>query len=829
MSLLSRPQFSLLGWADGRAIVFKNNSGIAATGRHLPIELSAANFDFTKAESDGTDLRFTDENGNLLDFVRRFHDAAGKTALYHVKMPVCAAGATLTLFLFFGNPDASDASDFNATCSKKTADSDTIALWHCDDGSGTSAANAVGGGPSLSLNGGATWEADPFFTSGNSIKLDGTDDYLSAAAVFASGFPPEGTIRMNFAATALWSTASGAAKRLFHLFIPSGGDNRIDCFFDNTTGKIKISFTRTPDSVTVASLATSWAAGYFHTLVLAWDDVWVYLYIDGQLQDKAATIIPAGSGAVTFEAGTLTSPADGTHSSFADETVDEIMISTRPMHPDEAVADTYITKLIPTHQRDKWGAGVAVTGVGDFNGNEMGVVKNDDGTFSYFCPGYAPGHPEGEIVNRYVSSSPAGPWSADSNNPLIGWGTGGAGSTESAARISRPFKIKGIWYLLASNITGTADIILYRLGSSLTSAPLSGITRLGIAIPHDAVAHMTTAQNSEVFPELVNGVYHCMFDASFSDISGNFRPGHATFTHPETLPWACSRGSSSLAVLPDTPPLSWGMGPSVQKDENGVIHVWTHFTDYPGRNSLSTSPNTFLPTPMAHHTTEDFVTFTPSAQQPVLGIEKSWIVQPDQAADVCLLGNIDGKCYFFVSYTNNDIPDWQSVLYTFNGTLAELTAASAAVIGSPFSIPVLNPEEPIFNAAGFLFKEVAIAFHRLRADFGDGYGASSLIGSSQGTRRWSLTIDVIPDSTDQAPAIEGDTRAAYLWNFYCERKSSTNHEVFWFRDPRDGLYRLAEFAEDELTFQILCAKVYSAGLQIRQRRLRGVASPVSIS
>lgn len=166
------------------------------------------------------------------------------------------------------------------------------------------------------------------------------------------------------------------------------------------------------------------------------------------------------------------------------------------------------------------------------------------------------------------------------------------------------------------------------------------------------------------------------------------------------------------------------------------------------------------------------------------------------------------------------------------------------------------------DTAGFLMTETALEMGLLDADFGDGFRSSLLSGSSEGTRTWTIRVDTLPDN-NVAPGIpntlgdsfllteEGgylllesggrivlettvessDTRATYLWRFFRLSKAAGN-QPFWVEheDPDDGTRKLflASFAEHKLTYTVLCAKIYSTGLQLKQRRLPGVVSPVAV-
>jgi hypothetical protein len=130
----------------------------------------------------------------------------------------------------------------------------------------------------------------------------------------------------------------------------------------------------------------------------------------------------------------------------------------------------------------------------------------------------------------------------------------------------------------------------------------------------------------------------------------------------------------------------------------------------------------------------------------------------------------------------------------------------------------------ILDTTGFLFTDTSLRVALLKADFGDGFGAGALIGSPNGTRTWAIQIAALPDSLEYARPVQGDTRANYLWEFFLASKIAGN-APFWLQDLKDGKFYLAEFVEDELSYSVLCAELYSTGLQLRQRRVPGMAPP----
>lgn len=162
------------------------------------------------------------------------------------------------------------------------------------------------------------------------------------------------------------------------------------------------------------------------------------------------------------------------------------------------------------------------------------------------------------------------------------------------------------------------------------------------------------------------------------------------------------------------------------------------------------------------------------------------------------------------------------------------------------------PDLETLATTGFLFTETGVEIAVLTADFGDGYEAGALIGSPEGLRTWSVKIDVLPDNFEyigeglllledgtfllaengetislpyDAGIETGETRAEYLWQLFLRSKGAGN-QPFWFEDPKDERRYLVCFVDMRLNYQVLCAKVYSTGIQLRQRRLRNISSPV---
>lgn len=107
---------SLEGWDFRREITVDNSGNAAKTDYQVKVELTSANFSFSSAESDGTDIRFTAADGEtLLDFWRQDYDSVGEEATFWVKVPTVPENDSTTVWIYYGNNSAEDASSINDT------------------------------------------------------------------------------------------------------------------------------------------------------------------------------------------------------------------------------------------------------------------------------------------------------------------------------------------------------------------------------------------------------------------------------------------------------------------------------------------------------------------------------------------------------------------------------------------------------------------------------------------------------------------------------------------------------------------------------------------
>ena len=93
-----------------RKITITEQSGEDLTDYQVCIELDSSNFDFSHAQSDGSDIRFTDGNGSLLCHWIENWDVDNERAKIWIKIPSLPANSVEEIYMYYGNSEITDAS-----------------------------------------------------------------------------------------------------------------------------------------------------------------------------------------------------------------------------------------------------------------------------------------------------------------------------------------------------------------------------------------------------------------------------------------------------------------------------------------------------------------------------------------------------------------------------------------------------------------------------------------------------------------------------------------------------------------------------------------------
>jgi len=99
-------------WQYKREITIQENSGNNLTDYQVKIVLNSSNFDFSKANSDGSDIRFVDSDDTTpLSYWIEKWDSVNQEAIVWVKVPSIPANSTKTIYMYYGNPSATSESN----------------------------------------------------------------------------------------------------------------------------------------------------------------------------------------------------------------------------------------------------------------------------------------------------------------------------------------------------------------------------------------------------------------------------------------------------------------------------------------------------------------------------------------------------------------------------------------------------------------------------------------------------------------------------------------------------------------------------------------------
>jgi hypothetical protein len=120
----------LTGWAYRKKITI-DETKIDSDLTDFPVlvKLTSSNFNFSKARSDGYDIRFTSSDGStILKYERERHDATNQVAEYWVKIPSVSGSSDTDFYIYYGKSDASDGAD-----PTNVWDSNFKGVWHLQD------------------------------------------------------------------------------------------------------------------------------------------------------------------------------------------------------------------------------------------------------------------------------------------------------------------------------------------------------------------------------------------------------------------------------------------------------------------------------------------------------------------------------------------------------------------------------------------------------------------------------------------------------------------------------------------------------------------------
>ncbi len=327
-------------WDYRKNITFDNsaqNSNLV----NFPVQvaLTSSNFDFSKAQSNGEDIRFTDSNGTtLLDYEIEKWDQAGEEAWVWVSVPqINSSSTTDNIYMYYGNAAASDAENPTGTWNSNYA-----LVYHLEQ---TTDCPVTFLDSTSYNNDGFCDGTPPTFT--NSGKIDGARRINDFGWIYALDSPD---FTSNQLTVSLWanqdslSTAKGLISKWFWATQGSWAVQTGNA--DNTRIQVFIadSLTDPGDNHGITDTGT-WSTGW-HNVTFTYDSAGsgnsgkLKVYIDGVPQNLTFTGTIASS--IPDSDTNLRIGDFGNLFRYWNGSVDEVRLSTNVQTPDW-IAASYLS------------------------------------------------------------------------------------------------------------------------------------------------------------------------------------------------------------------------------------------------------------------------------------------------------------------------------------------------------------------------------------------------------------------------------------------------------------------------------------------------------
>lgn len=289
-------------WKFRKKITF-DNAAQAENLTNFPVlvKLTSSNFDFSKAQSAGQDIRLTDSNGTTaLSYEIEKWDNSGSQAWIWVKVPqIDASSNTDNIYLYYGNTSASDGQS-----PTDVWDSSYQGIWHLPENPAGSAPQAL---DSTTNNYDGTTAN---MVAGNQVtgQVDGSYDFNGTNAYTDIGNRANLFTSGGFTIEA-WVKAS-AINRTQHIFsdYTSGGVTSSFVLGMNTSNNFTFFWENPSTTFPTVTSATTGTTGTWYHVVGVWDGTTRTIYINGSsdgTNNTAQSRSDAGQNAAIGRAGSF--------------------------------------------------------------------------------------------------------------------------------------------------------------------------------------------------------------------------------------------------------------------------------------------------------------------------------------------------------------------------------------------------------------------------------------------------------------------------------------------------------------------------------------------
>lgn len=652
MSMLSGA-FNLPNYLYKRDVTL-DNRGTNETIANVQVKviLTSSNFDFSKAKSNGADIRFVQGN-SILEYYIESYNNGGQTGVLFVKVPTINTASYNTISMYYGNTSAITASSFAAMqrFENNRYGGDTKYLLRLEEGSGTTSANADSIGGNVTVPN--SWSSNNALGfAGNAASFNGTSNAINISGLLDT-YPVAGEISLVFKA----NTVTGN-KRILSKYnrlgttAPDYGDY-MNLFIYDVDGKLYFQSAVGSSQSTILKTPFVIVANTTYKVTIIWANGAVGLYVNGVLADR--NIFYKANGSIgAFKIGCLSDSFSGASNLFFDGLINDFRYTdyTAGQIPSlvHVEAEHNYNRFFIKDKRTK------------FNGRKELITTNfPSGTFAqykaepfgFFDNGkYKLIYSCGDSYLRYRESNTPFGLKNSTDVLILGAGTGGESGDPSLHSLYIEGGVYYLYYALGATgsiyLVTSTDGINYSNKQTVLTKPASGWGSLGLV-------------NTWVVK--VGSTYHMFVEAN--DAALVWSTGRATATSP-----------NGPFTIQDTSINAFKIGGT---GSSGGYTGWYDGTRFNIFYHANPTPS-FVYDQTYFTSTSDLVTYV-TEQTPTIKIVDE-ITAYDQTADITIF--TDGsKVYFDYSALDNRTPFFAGIIRCeFNGNYTQLLQDFTIQIGN---------------------------------------------------------------------------------------------------------------------------------------------------